>query len=232
MKGDCGPSPSHPILWPRRKDIMSLGENLRRLRGEHHLSQEDLADKLKVSRQAVSKWEQDLALPDTNNLIQISRLFAISLDDLVNGALTENTEDSQESSPASEDSPEVEETQETTEEQEVQAFEKNPLFIALTSAISILCFLAFILVGALVEGGWTYSWIILLIIPVAVTLVESIRLKRMNVFAFPILIVAIYCFLGMLYHLWHPYWFLFLLIPLYYIIADPVDHLLHDKKKN
>ncbi len=63
---------------------MTFGEKLKKLRIEKQLSQEDLANQLGVSRQAISKWEQDIALPDTNNLILIAKIFKVSLDDLVN----------------------------------------------------------------------------------------------------------------------------------------------------
>ena len=55
------------------------------LRKKHNLSQEDLADKLGVSRQAVSKWERSESSPDTDNLIQLANLYGISLDELLNG---------------------------------------------------------------------------------------------------------------------------------------------------
>ncbi len=54
---------------------MTFGEKLKKLRIEKQLSQEDLANQLGVSRQAISKWEQDIALPDTNNLILIAKIF-------------------------------------------------------------------------------------------------------------------------------------------------------------
>ena len=49
-------------------------------------------------------------------------------------------------------------------------------------------------------------------------------------FLFPILVTAIYCFIGIFYGLWHPYWFLFILIPLFYIIAEGIDKVIHNKK--
>ena len=68
---------------------MKLEENLVRLRKEHGLSQRDLAEKLNVSRQAVSRWEQGTAVPSTDNLISLSQLYGITLDALVHG---ENTQ--------------------------------------------------------------------------------------------------------------------------------------------
>ena len=62
---------------------MDFGENLKRLRKEKQLSQESLAEKLNISRQAVSKWESNNSYPDMNNLIQLKNIFNVSLDDLI-----------------------------------------------------------------------------------------------------------------------------------------------------
>lgn len=60
-----------------------MQNNLIRLRKEAGLSQEELADKLAVSRQAVSKWERGEALPDTDNLIRLAKLYNVSIDEIV-----------------------------------------------------------------------------------------------------------------------------------------------------
>ena len=62
---------------------MTLGEKLSRLRRENNYTQEKLADILGVSRQAISKWESDVAYPETDKLIRLSALFHCSLDYLV-----------------------------------------------------------------------------------------------------------------------------------------------------
>ncbi len=64
---------------------MTLGENIALLRVQHHLSQGDLAEKLNVSRQSVSKWETNTSIPELDKLIALSDLFHISIDDLVRG---------------------------------------------------------------------------------------------------------------------------------------------------
>lgn len=68
---------------------MNLSENLKKIRKEHHLSQEQFAEKLGVSRQSVSKWESDLAYPDLDKIIQISTIFNIQVDDLLNQNIQE-----------------------------------------------------------------------------------------------------------------------------------------------
>ncbi len=62
---------------------MTFAEKLSDLRKTEKLSQEELAEKLNISRQAVSRWEMGTAMPDANNLVQISRLFNVSIDYLL-----------------------------------------------------------------------------------------------------------------------------------------------------
>ena len=61
---------------------MNIGEKIYQLRTEKNLSQGDLADRLDVSRQSVSKWENNTAVPDLDKLIKLCDVFEISLDEL------------------------------------------------------------------------------------------------------------------------------------------------------
>ena len=63
---------------------MELQEKLSTLRKQHKITQLDLAEKLKVSRQAISKWEQGTALPSTENLIRLAELYGVSVEVLTN----------------------------------------------------------------------------------------------------------------------------------------------------
>ena len=62
----------------------------------HNLSQEELAEKIGVSRQAVSKWERAEASPDTDNLILLAEVYGVTLDELLQGedepAIKDNSE--------------------------------------------------------------------------------------------------------------------------------------------
>lgn len=62
---------------------LEIANRLVELRRTHNLSQEDLAGRLGVSRQAVSKWERCESSPDTDNLIALAKLYDISLDALL-----------------------------------------------------------------------------------------------------------------------------------------------------
>ena len=59
---------------------MKIGKKIAALRNKKGLSQEELANRLYVSRQTISKWENDVVLPDANNLKELSKLFECSID--------------------------------------------------------------------------------------------------------------------------------------------------------
>ena len=63
---------------------MTFAEKLVQLRKREGYTQEELADRLEVSRQAISRWEMGTAVPDSSNLLQISKLFNVSTDYLLN----------------------------------------------------------------------------------------------------------------------------------------------------
>ncbi len=64
---------------------MNFGEKLYELRKEKKLSQEDVADKLNVTRQTVSKWETNQSTPDFDKVLPLCELFEISADELLSG---------------------------------------------------------------------------------------------------------------------------------------------------
>jgi len=64
---------------------MNLGKNIIKYRTKNNLSQEQLAHALNISRQSISKWETGENLPSIDNLISLSGLLDISLDELVTG---------------------------------------------------------------------------------------------------------------------------------------------------
>ena len=62
---------------------MTLGEKISKLRKENNITQEQLASMFGVSRQAISKWESDVAYPETDKLLKMSEMFKCSLDYLL-----------------------------------------------------------------------------------------------------------------------------------------------------
>lgn len=68
---------------------MNIGEKLYELRKEKNLSQEEVADKLNVTRQTISKWETNQSTPDFDKIVPICELFEISTEELLTGKKTE-----------------------------------------------------------------------------------------------------------------------------------------------
>ena len=62
---------------------MSFSEKIKEIRKKQNLTQEQFAEKIFVSRNAVAKWESNRGYPDIQNLISISEIFGVSLDDLI-----------------------------------------------------------------------------------------------------------------------------------------------------
>ena len=62
---------------------MTLGEKIYELRSQRNLSQGDLANELNVSRQSISKWENDNSTPDLEKIIKLTEIFNVSLDELI-----------------------------------------------------------------------------------------------------------------------------------------------------
>ena len=180
-----------------------IAERLQKLRKEHGYSQEQLADELGVSRQAVSKWERGEASPDTDNLIALARLYNISVDNLLfeNGVQQPAAE-----SPA---------------EEPVKVKRRyHDGITGLVSGVTVMLSIIAYLVMGCVWDLWHPAWIVFFAIPLFPTIPAAIKEKDPNVFCFPVLVTAVYLLGGFLWGLWHPLWVIFLAIPLYYIIAD------------
>ena len=111
---------------------MKLQDKLIELRKEKNWSQEDLAEKLDVSRQAISRWENGTALPDAQNILRISKLFDVTADYLLN-------DDHEGDMLASAD-----ETQ--TEEVNPPIKKKKPLYLYLIPAICIITLIACVII--------------------------------------------------------------------------------------
>jgi transcriptional regulator with XRE-family HTH domain len=187
------------------------------LRKRSGLSQEALAEKLGISRQAVSKWERAEASPDTENLISLAKIYKISLDELLSTA---------------EASPPVRETanaisigltatcaadfdkhnNDTSRKARNGLHEHQP---ASRFPIALIAVFLYVAIG-LFWNIWSPTWLIFLLIPISSSLAAAVRHKDWTLLSYPPLVVFIYLTLGFFYDAWHPGWILFLTIPLYY----------------
>lgn len=123
---------------------MELGKQIKKYRGELGLSQEMLAEKVYVSRQTISNWENDKNYPDINSLLRLSEVFQVSIDILIKG--------------------DVEKMKEEIKQEDRQQFEADSnifsvLFLAtLLTPIPLLHYLDYVGIGIWVALAGITSW--------------------------------------------------------------------------
>ena len=199
---------------------LEIASRLVKLRKEKGFSQEELADKLGISRQAVSKWERAEASPDTDNLILLARLYDVSLDQL----LITDAKDEEIKSEV------VDQIKKDTEESDKKE-ESHSLFINIFRSVYVLVVvIAYLLIGFLADRGFVRGWLVFLTIPIVFTLLTAIEKKNANLFAYPVVATLIFLSIGILAHKWHPTWIVFLTIPIYYSITGIIHKTTKDKK--
>ena len=66
-------------------DINKFGLFIKKLRVDNGLTQEELAQKIPIDRTAVSKWERGVTMPDSSSLLRLSKIFNVTINDLLNG---------------------------------------------------------------------------------------------------------------------------------------------------
>lgn len=202
--------------------MKQLAYRLQQLRRAHRLSQEDLAAQLHVSRQAISKWERGEALPDTENLILLARLYHTSLDALV-GNSPASTADTELPTVASQDA-----AADTTAPQRASCKQRLPYALLHALPYPIVVTALFLLLGFLADA-WAVAWILFVTIPVYYSLIECIQRRCFSPFAYPVFITCLFLFFGMQLGVWHPMWLIYLTIPIYYSIAEAIDRAIHPR---
>lgn len=198
---------------------IEIANRLVQLRKSNNLSQEALAAKLGISRQAISKWERAEASPDTDNLILLARLYGVSLDELL------QTEDEI-------PMPEAEYIEEETctygqgDKSEFVHIGLNGIHVKDKERssdhafpFSIIIVIVYLLIGC-AWNAWHPGWLIFFLIPIWHSLVEAIEKRNAHYFAYPVLVVLAYLCMGLFWFMWHPGWVIFLTIPLYYSLVS------------
>lgn len=208
-------------------NLTYLGDNIADLRKNVGLSQEELAEKLGVSRQAVSKWERNETYPETENLIALSNLFNLSLDDLVNKP-QDNCANLVEINATTNSNVDANVDNEKKEENSNKDFNKNKKNITNKTIgrlweklpYPIVITIIYLIWGFLTKNGFAVGWTLYITIPCYYSLVSAIRRKRMSEFAYPVFCTFLFLLFGMLFGIWHPLWIIFLTIPVYYCIIS------------
>ena len=237
-----------------------LGENLAKYRKKAGYSQEELADKLGVSRQAVSKWERGEASPDTENLIALSRLYGVTLDELVNKEPSESETKTNEKKDddrnyvhigldgihVKDDEDEVHidkcgihinEGKEKIKKEFEKEFGGDKFYLAKKVSSSILyplVIVTYLLLGFLLknQNGWAIYWTLFFIPEIVNSIIDCIHFKRLKHFNIVFTCCFVYLFLGMLLGIWHPTWIIFIAIPVFYSAIWPIDYHIARKERD
>lgn len=193
-----------------------LAQRFAQLRKEAGFSQEELAAKLGISRQAVSKWERGESSPDTDNLIALAKLYGVSLDALL---LSENAPEVQKTAQKEngpdekipfDSKPDAPAAQEETVEK-IKPNLRQRIYQFLYPVYVPLMVLLYLLLG--VFGHWWHpAWILFLTIPVF----------YMGIYrGYPILAACLYLVTGSCFSWWAWAWVVFLTIPIFYGLYHP-----------
>ena len=220
---------------------IEIADRLVKLRKKNGLSQEELADKLGLSRQAVSKWERAEASPDTDNLICLAKLYGISLDELlstdddVDTIVKEQVKKEEikegihlvddDGSEVHIDKRGIHSKDCSDNEVKKEHFKDKGIMIIeiIEGALFLLSIIAYVLIGVLL-GMWRSMWILLLVPSILCSLARAVYKRNGNKFNMIFTALFVYIFVCMVKPggLWHPMWLVFLAIPAYYIIVGTI----------
>ncbi len=207
---------------------IEIANRLLELRKKNKLSQEELATRIGISRQAISKWERAEASPDTDNLISLAKLYNVSLDELLKtdedyaeDYYTENISNDQNSNNQYD-----EKGYTIIEEENKFKITKGMLY---AFPYPILVVIIYLSIG-FSANLWHPSWILFLTIPIYYCAIPffddgKVRITKRTLLAFPypVLVVGIFLLAGFCLNLWHPAWILFLTIPIYYCVVPFIE---------
>lgn len=188
---------------------IEIANKLVELRKNHELSQEELAEKLGISRQAISKWERAESSPDTDNLIALAKLYDISLDELLL-----NKEKKVDNTPIDNIEGEVIDLEKEILDQNNESKFNVKFMIGIQSIVPLFIIVAYLVIGFL-WGLWHPGWIIFLYIPIIESLLECIKYKTISKFEYPVFVASIYLLFSDIYGLYGKLWVIFLTVPIF-----------------
>jgi transcriptional regulator with XRE-family HTH domain len=213
----------------KRSNLMNnISETIKALRRKNDMSQEQLAESLFVSRQAISKWERGEAMPDIENLASLSELFGVTVDDLITGTnILESAGTSTKTSYMEDESIQERKIKfkhlrtkaDTLMIIAIMLYIISPFLFILFSYHNFI-FAVFGLVIATATGLIIYSGSIRTEYKDLVGITNENQDEYNSPFAnkvssiVSILATITFLILGFFYGLWHPGWIVFLLVPL------------------
>lgn len=181
---------------------IEIANKLIALRKKKGMSQENVAEKLGISRQAISRWERAESAPDIDNLAKLSKLYEVSLDDLLNTNMVSEKSNLQEANYIKNSNIIMNDFAESGEIK--SNCEKEDIVLAqIPFPFVIPVFIIWGLFG-FHEG---YNWF------------GKQSPNAMQRFPLSICVVGIYLLISILTGCWYITWFILMIIPIYYIIA-------------
>ena len=198
-------------------------------------SQEQLAEKLGISRQAVSKWERAEASPDTDNLIELAKLYGVSLDALVRGDADVTAADTEKEAPShveikespvdaackSESAPMTGEENDDDDDDEETERENGIRFKRSNGdevyfPTGMMATIALFVFGFALDA-WHPAWMGFLLIPIVGSLSDCVRMRSIKPFAYPIFCTVVFLLLGFYApNGWVWSWLVYLTIPIWH----------------
>ena len=197
---------------------MILAEKITEERKKNGWSQEELAEKLGVSRQAVSKWERAESSPSVDNLLDLARLYGITVDEMLNtdgDRVVIKTQNNTKKDIKGKLKSLISKANDFGIYPELaRSLAKFPFFLVVTVLYVVLCF---------VTKLWHPLWIMFLALPIYYQFALACKGGNKKVFMLllpiPEIIVTVFLILGFAFGIWKYAWILFLLLPIYYWIV-------------
>lgn len=195
-----------------------IGKNLRFYRKRSHYSLEEVSEVMNLSIDQILKFENSEFVPTINELIKFSKLYNVTLDNLVkedhknihrNSVYIKVNEGVKFSS--------NKKLKVTRKYSRVNFLSSEVLIITLFLITIIYLSLGFAFPN---ENIWNVYWVLYLIPFILYSLIETIVKRNLYLFNISFLMNFIYLLHGMILNIWHPTWIMFLFIPLYYFITD------------
>lgn len=198
-------------------DLMTANR-LQQLRKANGYSQDVLAEKLGISRQAVSKWERAESSPSVDNLIDLAKLYGITVDEMLNtdgDRVVIKTQNNTKKDIKGKLKSLISKANDFGIYPELaRSLAKFPFFLVVTVLYVVLCF---------VTKLWHPLWIMFLTLPIYYQFALACKGGNKKVFMMllpiPEIIVTVFLILGFAFGIWKYAWILFLLLPIYYWIV-------------
>ena len=240
---------------------IEIADRLIKLRKKNGYSQEELADKLGLSRQAVSKWERAEASPDTDNLICLAKLYRVSLDELLSTdedvetivkeqVKPESKEEEKDSSITLEDDDGskviIKGSHMECLDKDGHIIKKKPkdkfllILDVVDGCLSASALIVYIFLGAFLNM-WSTAWIFFFVPEIICSIIRAVHkgnANNVNVAFISLFTFFLVCLFlpthvpSVPANLWHPMWTVFLAIPVYHSIVGSINKAMGKKEED